>query len=171
MVHRSRYIPVGDRAVRTRFTPRGRAAFSMIELMLVVATLAIISAMAAPRYGAAVAHYRADAASKRIAADLAFAMSRARSTSKPITVVFTIATKSYQMATVPDPLTSAAVYTVNLGSEPYNASIVSADFSGVPQVTYSIYGGPSSAGTVVISVGSFQKTITLDGVTGKTTIQ
>src|SRR3954453_5789284 len=160
-----------DMVPRSRSSPRARLAFSFIELLLVIITLAILGAIAVPRYGSAVAHYRIDTASKRIAADLAFAMSRARATSKPITIVFTNASRSYQMATVPDPITNAAVYTVNLGNEPYKTGTMTANFGGVPQVTYSIYGGPTSAGPVVITVGSFTKTITLDGTTGKTTIQ
>src|SRR5438045_1817091 len=127
MVHRSRSIPLGDRNARPRSHRRSRIAFSLIELLLVMATLTIFGAIAAPRYASAVAHYRADAASKRVAADLAFAMSRARATSKPITIVFTTASNSYQMATVPNPLTGAAIYTVNLASAPYNATIVSAN--------------------------------------------
>jgi Tfp pilus assembly protein FimT len=171
MVRRYRSIPFGDRRTRRQAKLRTRFGFSLVELLLVMATIVILSAIGVPRYASAVAHYRADVASKRVAADLAFAMSRARSTSKPITIVFTTGTKSYQMATVPDPMTGAATYTVNLGVEPYKTNIVSANFGGVPQVTFSIYGGPSSAGSVVIAAGAFQKTITLDGVTGKTTIQ
>ena len=44
-------------------------AFSLIELVLVVATIAVLSAIAVPKYASAMNRYRVDLAAKRYARD------------------------------------------------------------------------------------------------------
>jgi prepilin-type N-terminal cleavage/methylation domain-containing protein len=150
---------------------RQQPAFSLIELILVLAIITVMSAMAVPRYVGAQQRYRADAAAQRIVTDLAMARSRANTTSASQAVLFTVASSQYQMPGVPDLRNSGGTYTVLLGGAPYQATLVSVDFSGTAQVTFDGYGVPNSGGTVVVKAGGFQRTIVLDATSGKATWQ
>ena len=59
------------------------------------------------------------------------------------------------------------VVAVDLKADPYAATIVSASFGGQPTLTFDMYGGVSSGGSVVVQAGGTQKTITVDANTGK----
>src|SRR5437763_12147293 len=96
----------------SRSDPFFRGAFSLIELMLVIAIIAVVSAMALPRYSNSLHAYRATMAAKRIASDLQLAQFRARSLSTTRTVTFTAAASSYQLAGESDLSTAASIYTV-----------------------------------------------------------
>src|SRR5204863_23675 len=56
-----------------------RRAFSLIEITLVLMVMGVLAALAVPRYASALARYRADAAARRIVADLDLARTTARS--------------------------------------------------------------------------------------------
>lgn len=162
--------------VRSRPTPptaTGRLSvpgFTLIELMTVLVIIVIFAAIAAPRYGASLARYRADAAARRIAADLTYARSAARSASAPRTVTFNIPSNRYGIAGVVAAGRRAGPYDISLREEPYNASIASADFGGDTAVTFSGYGVPDSGGSVVVISGIVSKTVTLSDATGGVTI-
>ena len=146
-------------------------AFSLLELVLVMAILAILLAMAAPRYGTAVARYQAEMAARRVVADLALARSRARITSTQHTVAFTPAADQYQLPGVSDLKNSGADYLVDLSARPYHADLLSADFGGDGTVVFDGYGMPDSSGQVIVQVGDILKIITLDQDTGKASAQ
>jgi prepilin-type N-terminal cleavage/methylation domain-containing protein len=146
---------------------RRQPAFTLIELVLVMAIITILSAIAVPRYVGAQQRYRADAAAQRIVADLAMARSRANTTSTSQTVIFTVASSQYQMPGVADLKNEGTNYTVSLGAAPYQATLVSVDFGGTSQVTFDGYGVPNCGGTVVIQAGDVERTIVLDTSSGK----
>lgn len=143
----------------------------LIEVVLVVAIMAIFSAIAAPRYGRATGRYHLDLAARRVAADLRLAQSAARAASSSRTVVFTAATDQYQLQSVTSPDGKTGDYTIALSTDPYRADLTEADFNGVSQVVFSGWGLPDCGGVVTLSVGSQQKTITVDGETGHIGIQ
>ena len=147
------------------------SAFTLLELVLVLAIITVLAAIAVPRYTAAQQNFRADAAARRIVADLGLARSRARSQSNSQTVVFNLATSQYQMPGAPDLKNPANTYTVLLGGAPYQARLVSVDFGGSSQVTFDGYGVPDRGGTLVISAGGVQRTIVLEATSGKANVQ
>ena len=59
----------------------GRSGFTLIELVMVLAIIGLITAIAAPRYAASLARYRAESAARRVAADLALARREAAASS------------------------------------------------------------------------------------------
>jgi len=158
-----------------RATPHSRQirAFTIVEIVIVLVILGILAAAGIPRYANSLASYRVQQAAARVMADLTLAQVSARTTSVSRTITFSTATSSYSMASVQNgtPTTNVSStpqeHTVNLSADPYHATLVSASFGGTSQVTFDRYGQPSSGGTVVIQVGAFQRTITLDANSGK----
>ena len=133
--------------------------------------MGIVAAIAAPRYAAAVARYRADLAARRIAADLASAQANAKSTSKSQSVVFSKAAGTYQMSGVRELDSTATIYLINLAADPYLVTIGTVNFGGSAQVTFDAFGLPSSAGSITVQGGGITKSVIVDGVTGKASVQ
>jgi prepilin-type N-terminal cleavage/methylation domain-containing protein len=149
-----------------------RTGFSLVELICVIVAIALIGGIAAAHYGAAVTHYEADAAARRITADLRLAQANARATSLTQTVTFTSASLSYQLSNLASlDNSSASTYTVKLANGPYNLNSLTASFNGAAQVSFDQYGLPNAGGTIVIQAGTFQRTITVEATTGQTAIQ
>jgi type II secretion system protein H len=157
------------------FTERGAATtgggFTLLEVLLVLAIVAILAAVAAPRYGRASGRYRADLAAGRVIADLRLAQSCAKAASSSRTVSFFTATERYQLLNVPSPDGQSGDYTVVLSAAPYNADLTSANFNGSSQVVFNGWGLPDNGGTVAVSVGSEQRTVVVDGATGRVSLQ
>lgn len=163
------------KTVQTSHTLRPRTssrhAFSLLELVLVLAIIATLAAIAAPRYAASAVRYRADLAARRIVADLELARSSAKAAGTSRTVKFYVSTNNYELSGLPSLDDAAATYMVELSERPYEAALVSADFAGETEVKFDGWGSPSTGGTVILNAGSEQRTVTIDGETGKATIQ
>jgi prepilin-type N-terminal cleavage/methylation domain-containing protein len=150
---------------------RPPAAFSLLELVMVVAILAVAAAIAAPRYAQATARYRCRVAARRIAEDLALASRSARTAGAARTVTFSSAGGAYTIAGLPDFRNPAADYRVDLAGEPYCARLLSARFAGGgPVVVFDGYGTADSDGTVDVQVGGAACTVVFSAVTGKASV-
>jgi type II secretory pathway pseudopilin PulG len=154
-----------------RRTGRLAPAFSLIEAVIVLLIIGIISAIAAPRYANALARQRVDAAARRIVADLSVAQRQAKSASMTQTVDFDLTDNLYRLLGMQHLDHASREYQVLLSQEPYQVTIVSADFSGTMKVRFDGYGVPDTGGTVVIQAGQYQKTISVDADTGRATVQ
>jgi type II secretory pathway pseudopilin PulG len=143
----------------------------LLELVLVLAIIATLAAIAAPRYAASTVRYRADLAARRIVADLAQAQSSAKAASSSRTVEFYVSTSRYRISDLPSLDGKSGGYIVELSERPYEATLVSTDLGGDAQITFDGWGIPDTGGTVVLSAGSEQRTVMLDAETGKATIQ
>jgi len=60
---------------------------------------------------------------------------------------------------------------VVLSAEPYQVDLVSASFNGSSEIAFNGWGLPVNGGTVTLSAGSQQRTITVNGETGQVGIQ
>lgn len=140
--------------------------FSLLELVLVMAIVATVAAIALPRWGHAVARYRAEAAAHRIAADLGLARATARADSHSVTVTFNVAGNSYGMDGVESLQGAPGSASVSLSDEPYRSTLLAAAFGGDPVVVFDGWGVADSGGTVTISCGSVTRTVQLDPGTG-----
>lgn len=149
---------------------RAPRAFTLLELLMVMAVIAALTAMAAPRYGRALARYRVESAARRLQADLSYARQRARLLSQSVTVAFGTGANVYSIAGMADPDGRAGSYAVNLGRSPYLTTIVSADFAGSSAVTFSGYGIPDAGGEVRLIAGVYSKAVRVDAATGEVTV-
>jgi len=147
-----------------------RRAFTLLEIVLVLAIMGVIAGIATPRYATAISRFRVDTAARRLVRDLTTARERARALGASQSVTFTIASDTYEIAGLQG-LDGSANYVVNVAGQPYNASLVSADFGGAPSVVFDGYGVPDSGGTVVLNSGGYAKTVTVDPQTGRAALQ
>ena len=146
------------------------AALSLVEMVLVLAILALLSAIAAPRYVNSIARYRAEMAARRVAADLALAQGNASNAGRPQAVVFVA--RSYQLPGMPHLDRKAyGDYTVDLARDPYNVTRVAAEFGGDAQVSFDLYGVPDTGGSVVIEVGDARRVVVLHPESGRVEIK
>lgn len=165
---------------QVRTADERRSAFTMVELVLTMAIMAVLATIAIPRYARSIASYRAASAAQRIVADINLARASARAASTSQTIVFTPGTgSSYSLANVKDHKTSASTYSVDLTEEPYYARISSVSSTrlaaiaanGVVTLTFDGFGVPDGAVTLVLQSGGTQKTVTVDSATGGCSIQ
>ena len=87
------------------------------------------------------------------------------------TVVFSKAAGTYQMSGVRELDSTATIYLINLAADPYLVTIGTVNFGGNSQVSFDAFGLPSSAGSITVLGGGITKTVTLDAVTGKASVQ
>lgn len=137
---------------------------------MVVAIIAIVSAVAVPRLSAALARQGLDAAVRRIGTDMAYARRRAQTTSAGVTVTFDAAASTYALVGIADMDDPAAAYTVDLSTSPYGVQLLTADFGGDATIVFDGFGVPDTGGLIVIGIGSEVRTLSVDAATGMTTL-
>ena len=146
-----------------------RSGHTLLEMVVVLAILALMWGMAAPRYFNATSRYCAEAAARRIAADLALARAQAMQTSGNVVVSFNTTSNTYTLAGVTSLDRQSSNYTVNLAGTPYQASFVSIPFTS-NQVTFSAYGSADQTGTIGVTAGGIQWNVMLEATAGKVTV-
>lgn len=136
-----------------------------------MAIMGIISAIAAPRYLSSVGRAKLDAGARRVVADLSLARSLAQAASAPRTIAFNVVASTYEIQTYQFADRPGVAYVIDLKADPYSVQVQSASFGGSSSVTYSGYGVPTQAGTVVVKNWWGSKTITVSTLTSEVTIQ
>jgi len=150
-----------DESVHKPLVNLGHAAYTIVEMVIVVLIIGILAAVAAPRYTKALEHYQLEASVRRVIADLRFARSQAQRTSVEQKVIFDLADNSYRLVGVSNINRSSQNYEFHLGQKDYQSQLQSVDFGGSTTVDFNIYGLPHSEGTVVIQKGNSSRTITI----------
>src|SRR3990172_2143014 len=150
-----------------RFDHAARRGFTIVEAVMVMVILGIVGMIAVPRYAAFTATERLEGAARRLTADLSLAQRQARRAGASQTISFNVASSRYQLIGMNHPDHPSQPFEICIGDEPYRARIVSASFGGDAQLVYDGFGKPDSGGQVVIAVGAYQKTITVDTGTGR----
>jgi prepilin-type N-terminal cleavage/methylation domain-containing protein len=147
-----------------------RGGFSLIELVMVMTIIAILSAIAVPRYAGSLARYRADAAANRVVTDLNYARERAKATSTSVTVKLKVSQDCIQLIGVPALDDPNIDWETDLSAKPYLADLVADTFPS-SKVTFDGYGIPDSGGTIQLIIGSEARIVTLDPDSGKAAVQ
>ncbi len=162
-----------SRRARPRFRRR-RAALTLVEIVIVVLIIGVLSAIAVPKYAVTMRYVQLEAAAERVAADLRYARQYAKTKGTTQSVVFTPATDTYTLPGMNDVDHPSQAFAVDLTSGEYPASIASASLgSGGAETTvvFDLYGRPDFGGTVVVQLGSEQRTVTIDGTSGRVSVQ
>lgn len=156
-----------------------RRAFTLVELALCISIIGVISVIAIPRYGSAIASYRVRAAAQRVISDVALAQSTARTTSTSQSLVISTTAGGYDVSGQRALDTASPTYRVTLADEPYRCTITlialdngfgvsSAVAAGAnATITFDGYGNPSSGATIQLRSGNATRTVVIDAFTGK----
>src|SRR4051812_15736296 len=148
-----------------------RGAFSLVELTMCMAIMAILAGIAMPRYAQSIASYRARAAAQRLANDLAQVQSYARTSSSSQTISFNATNSTYQISGLRDLESSSSTYLVSLGNEPYRASIATLSLGGATNIVFNGYGNPNRGGSITLQSGTTTRTVVIDASSGKVLVQ
>ena len=153
------------------------AGFSLVELALVMAIVAVLAGIALPRYGRATSRYRVRAAAQRVEHDVALARATARATGSSQSISFSVAENAYVVSGTRDLNTASNTYRVSLAAEPYMARIDAARATGAAAVALAIgapvvvtfdgFGVPSSGAEIELRAGSEVRTVVIDEHSGK----
>jgi prepilin-type N-terminal cleavage/methylation domain-containing protein len=138
-----------------------RPGFSLLELVIVMAIMAAVSAIGILRYSNSLSRYRVESACARVISDLKVAQTLARTTSSSRTVRFDTARAIYQIYTDAELAADKPGATVSLGNDPYRASM---RVDGLPGNTISFDGrGEGNAGAIVVlRSGNREKAVILE---------
>lgn len=148
-----------------------RPGFTLFEMVIVLAVVAVVSAVAIPRYSNAVQRYRAEAAARRIASDLERTRTLARAGSSERTIEFRPSTLAYYIEGERSLDRRSFASLVRLAEEPYRARSLSADLGGDLVLRFNGYGVPDSGGEIVVATGTAKRRVRVDGGTGAVTIE
>lgn len=148
-----------------------RGGFSLFDVVMVLAIIVVLAAIAIPKYAAALSRYRVEAAARRIATDVEYAIARARTTGTDGKITFDEASDAYTVDGAPGLSDPSQPYEVKLAEAPYHTEIVSAGFGGLSWVAIDGYGYPKCGGSLVIRSGEAEKTVILDRYSGKVTVE
>ncbi len=138
---------------------------------MVVLVISIVTAIATPRFVNTVVRYRADAAARRVIADIRLAQKTAKTTSSSRTIIFDTTNHAYSISDVRALDGQSMTYVVTLQEPPYLARIASVDMGGDAEITFDGYGIPDSGGFVIVQAGDHQYTVVVDPETGVAEVQ
>lgn len=145
-----------------------RRGFSLIEIMTVVVILAIIGAIAVPRYGRAATRYRVEAAAERLRADLELARESAKRQSRSVAVTFASGANSGYVITGVRDLDGRAAntYRVELWRAPYEVRIESVSGLASGNLVFDGFGVSDSAPVVTLAAGAWTRSVAVESGTG-----
>jgi Tfp pilus assembly protein FimT len=150
-----------------------RLAFTLIELVLVIATIAVLSAIAVPKYAQAMNRYRVDLAAKRVVADFALARSTARAAGINRVVNFASPVNGYTIVGLAAQDGRTGDYIVKLSDDPYKVKVASAAFGtgNATSVTFTRFGTPTLSGVIVVSSNGYQRSVLLEAGSGRAEVR
>lgn len=124
--------------------------------------IAVLGAIAAPRFANASARQRLEAAARHVDADLRYAQTRARAQSDTYTVDF-----AGDNTLVLVDLAGVTVATTDYGAAPYEVKLaVTLDDAGTDLV-FNGFGYPSTGGSVTLTGGGNTIVLDIDPITGE----
>jgi prepilin-type N-terminal cleavage/methylation domain-containing protein len=139
--------------------------FTLIEVVLVVAIVAVFAAMAMPRFAASNDRYRVDLAARKLIADIQYIRSVARARGTITTLTFDAAGTSYSLGGVTDAGTPVSAQTIRLDEPPFSCKATTtlklAAGTSTSVVSFNAFGIPDATGDVTFMVGGGARTVSL----------
>ncbi|MDB5385549.1 MAG: hypothetical protein JWM11_1195 [Planctomycetaceae bacterium] len=149
-----------------------RPGISLSETLIAVGLMAVLSAVALPRWATAMQTQRLSQATSRIVADLSRAQDAAYNTSSAKVVTFTVGSSQYTISGIAALDHRSGSYVITLSDDPYQCRLVSVwGQTGTQTITFDGYGLPDKGGSIIVASGPLQKTIILDAGTGAAVVQ
>lgn len=158
----------------THRTSRSAAAFTMIELLVVIVIMAIASAVVVPHLARSDS-FAAQSAARVVFGDILFAQNDAIAQQQTRRIVFDLDNQSYQLTDGSGTTLSAAwlggSYVVNFGAGTQwpDVTLGSTSFSS-NTLEFDDLGTPDAGGTVQLTAGAFAYQITVTPITGRVTV-
>ena len=157
-----------NRSARAR-----RAGLTLVDVTLTVIIIGLLAAVGAPRFAHTLDRLHVEAGAQRIAADLRRAQQHAKTRGGPQSVVFSLASHTYELLGMYGGNRPGQPYVVDLTLTPYHSSLsaVNLGASGTDTtIVFDMYGRPDYPGSVVVASGGEQRTVQIDRVTGMVSI-
>lgn len=148
-----------------------RSAFTLVELVVVMVMMGICAAIVLPRYSSSISNYRVDAATQRIIGDLRAARRQANIISSATVFKIDQPTSTYTITGMNRLDRRGGVYTVDLGADPYFATVTEVDLDSGSTVITDPFGQITGSGTMTITVGAFKHIVAVDAANGEIAIK
>lgn len=133
---------------------RSHRAFSLFELVVVLAITGIVAGVAAPRFAGPLNNQRINAAAERVILDMKLAAEEARSRGVTVTVVFDHAAESYAAFTSYATPGQQRLFATSLIASPYKSTITAVEMADKSQImTIDGFGKFAQAGGIIIQSG------------------
>jgi type II secretory pathway pseudopilin PulG len=158
---------------------RGRRAFTLVEILIVILVLMIGAAIVIPSIGSA-ADSQATSAARVLQGDLEVARSLAMTTQQPYSVVFSADLQSYkvvvnysgvdytQVVAVSHPVHKGQLFQTTLrnlnGMD--SVRVIAVNFGGQKYVTFLSLGDPNTGGSVTLQAGNVVMALSVEALTG-----
>ncbi|MGE0482019.1 MAG: Tfp pilus assembly protein FimT/FimU [Phycisphaerae bacterium] len=142
-------------------------AFTLIELLIVIAIVAVVGGIGATRWAQFAERHSAQAAAQRLARDLQYARTLARHASKQQAVAFDLANHAYEIKGVKHFDRSLGSHRVTLRDDPYRARITFLSVGGDAQIVFNGYGAADTAGDIRVTVGNTTYSVLVEAATGE----
>ena len=136
------------------------AGFTLIELVIVLAIIAIMASVATLTFNQATAKVQLQTAADRLITDLRLVRDQARRDQKPYTLQIHPASRTYQAIGVRDTDNTQDI-SVNLADFQFQVSTLLSQLNNGNSITFDDKGKPSSAGNILLSRGTSEITITI----------
>jgi len=147
------------------------SAFTLVELVLVVAIVGVVAAIALPRVGSVLDTNRADVAAAKLAADLELLRASARARSTTATIFLNPVTDSWRLANVTAPGDPNPDPVVRLAESPFHATLDPFAGPGEFELSFDQYGIPSTAVRIVLRSGAQSRAVTVSRPGGAITLE
>lgn len=140
-----------------------RKGFSLVELTVVLVVLAMVGAIAFPRWAAAQANYQLQHARQRLERDLLLVQASARAAGADRRVLFNLAANTYELEGVGGSLDGVAV--VALDEEPFGAQLIGLTGDDAGAWTFDGYGA-FAGGSLTLRVAGVDRVLAVRYTSG-----